>query len=157
MRLRVFMTVLTGLSVLFVTSCGSSRSVQRTESTELRATESRTDTVKEELMVAVHDTIREITTITVQQNEAGDTLKLVQITDRTRASDRAAVKEKNEKIKVVRDTVFIEKRDSVSTTTNLSNPTNKASPVVSGLKWVFWIIIAVIVLTIILKFKSLRV
>lgn len=108
-------------------------------------------------MVAVHDTIREITTITVQQNEAGDTLKLVQITDRTRASDRAAVKEKNEKIKVVRDTVFIEKRDSVSTTTNLSNPTNKASPVVSGLKWVFWIIIAVIVLTIILKFKSLRV
>lgn len=108
-------------------------------------------------MVAVHDTIREITTITVQQNEAGDTLKLVQITYRTRASDRAAVKEKCEKIKVVRDTVFIEKRDSVSTTTNLSNPTNKASPVVSGLKWVFWIIIAVIVLTIILKFKSLRV
>lgn len=79
---------------LCVISCGSSRSVQRSESTELRATESRTDTVKEELMVAVHDTIREITTITVQQNEAGDTLKLVQITDRTRSSDRASVKEK---------------------------------------------------------------
>jgi len=107
-------------------------------------------------MVAVHDTIREITTITVQQNEAGDTLKVVQITDRTRASDRAAVKEKDEKIKVVRDTVFIEKRDSVSTTTNLSNPTNKASPVVSGLKWVFWIIIALTVLVVILKFKLFK-
>jgi len=107
-------------------------------------------------MVAVHDTIREITTITVQQNETGDTLKVVQITDRTRASDRAAVKEKSEKLKVVRDTLFIEKRDSVSTTTNLSNPTNKASPVVSGLKWVFWIIIALTVLVVILKFKLFK-
>lgn len=107
-------------------------------------------------MVAVHDTILEITTITVQQNEAGDTMKLVQITDRTRASDRAQVKEKEERVVVKTDTVFIEKRDSVSTTTNLSNPTNKASPVVSGLKWVFWIIIALTVLVVILKFKLFK-
>ena len=30
------------------------------------------DTVREQVMVAVHDTIREVTTITVQTNNAGD-------------------------------------------------------------------------------------
>ena len=30
------------------------------------------DTVREQVMVAVHDTIRELTTITVQTNDAGD-------------------------------------------------------------------------------------
>ena len=30
------------------------------------------DTVREQVMVAVHDTIREVTTITVQLGQAGD-------------------------------------------------------------------------------------
>ena len=63
-------------------------------------------------MVAVHDTIREVTTITVQTNDAGDTLKVVQITDRDRARNREAVRDKEERLVVRTDTVYIEKRDS---------------------------------------------
>ena len=63
-------------------------------------------------MVAVHDTIREVTTITVQTNEAGDTVKVVQITDRDRARNREAVRDKEERLVVRTDTVYIEKRDS---------------------------------------------
>ena len=65
-------------------------------------------------MVAVHDTIREVTTITVQTNDAGDTLKVVQITDRDRARNREAVRDKEERLVVRTDTVYIEKRDSTS-------------------------------------------
>ena len=113
--------------------------------------------MKDSVVIEQRDTLREVTTVTIDRNEAGDTLRLSVVTERDRIRDRAQERNKEVEVQVVRDTVFIEKRDSVSTTTNLSNPTNKASPVVSGLKWVFWIIIAVIVLTIILKFKSLRV
>lgn len=107
-------------------------------------------------MVAVHDTIMETVTIVIRENEAGDTLRLSKVTERDRIRDRAQERSKEVEMRVVRDTVFIEKRDSVSTTTNLSNPTNKASPVVSGLKWVFWIIIALTVLVVILKFKLFK-
>ena len=54
------------------TSCGSSR--KATSSLQLTAYglhETR-DTVREQVMVAVHDTIREVTTITVQLGDAGD-------------------------------------------------------------------------------------
>ena len=77
--------VLIGLSALCWTSCGSSRKatsslqltascapqVLRRASSESGLQETR-DTVREQVMVAVHDTIREVTTITVQTNEAGD-------------------------------------------------------------------------------------
>ena len=148
------MTVLTGLSVLFVTSCGSSRSVQRTESTELRATESRTDTVKEQMVVAIHDTIREVTTITVDRNEAGDTLKVAQVTERDNIRNRSAVKDKHERIVVKTDTVFVAVRDSSNVqTTNCTNNTNetKGSGLRATLKWIFWIIIALTVLVITIK------
>lgn len=51
-------------------------------------------------MVGVHDTIREVTTITVQTNETGDTVKVVQITDRDRARAREAVRDKEERLVV---------------------------------------------------------
>ena len=106
-------------------------------------------------MVAVHDTICEITTITVQQNEVGDTLKLVQITDRTRASDRAVMKEKEERVVVKTDTVFIEKRDSVDVRNH--SPTSGAGSsggFVVSLRWVFWIIVAATVLVATLKITT---
>ena len=89
-------------------------------------------------MVAVHDTIREITTITVQTNETGDTVKVVQITDRDRARAREAVRDKEERLVVRTDTVYVEKRDSVfvQTDTNLSNPTNKKPGFLTYLKWI---------------------
>ena len=109
-------------------------------------------------MVAVHDTIREITTITFQTNETGDTVKVVQITDRDRARNREAVRDKEERLVVRTDTVYIEKRDSVFVQTNagLTNPTNKKNTFVSSLKWICWIIIGLIGLIVTAKVCSLR-
>ena len=108
------------------------------------------DTVREKVVVEVYDTLREVTTITVQQNEAGDTVKLVQVTDRTRASAQAAVKDKEVKVIVQTDTVVVEKRDRVSTT-NGTNLTNGPLGFVQALRWIFWIIVAVIALMIVIK------
>ena len=134
--------------------CVQSCSVQRTLTSDVRSQmyEVTRDTVREEVALVVHDTLREVTTITIRQNEAGDTLKVTQITDRDRFRDRSQLRDKSEKLIVKTDTVYIEKRDSVQvTTTNLSNPTNKSSNFVRALKWVFAVICAVGVLVIVVK------
>ena len=104
--------------------------------------------------------MREVTTITIDRNDRGDTLKLVQITDLTRARSRDNVVAQRVKTEIVRDTVYIEKRDSVfvkntggfdGLTTGLANPTNKKNTFVSSLKWIFWILIGLIGLTITVK------
>ena len=63
--------------------------------------------------VEVLDTLKEVTTITIDRNDKGDTLKVVQITDRTRARNRDNVVA--QKVKVIEriDTVYIQK-DSVN-------------------------------------------
>ena len=125
-------------------------------------------------MVAVHDTIREVTTITVQTNDAGDTLKVVQITDRDRARNREAVRDKEERLVVRTDTVYIEKRDSSLRLSSLgascapqvlrrasseSGLQEDGTPTISGklsavskiLKWIFALVCAVVVLIITVK------
>ena len=114
-------------------------------------------------MVAVHDTIREVTTITVQTNDAGDTVKVVQITDRDRARNREAVRDKEQRLVVKTDTVYIEKRDS-SLRVTAYGLQEDGTPTVSGklsavskiLKWIFWIIIGLIGLIVTAKVCSLR-
>ena len=101
-------------------------------------------------MVAVHDTLREVTTITLQQNDQGDTLKLVQVTDRTRASRSEGYRDREEKMVVKTDTVYIEKRDSVV----VSNVSDKQTGLVPTLKWIFGILCALIVLIITIKVCS---
>ena len=59
------------------------------------------------------DTLKEVTTITIDRNDKGDTLKVVQITDRTRARNRDNVVAQKVKIVERIDTVYIQK-DSVS-------------------------------------------
>ena len=58
-------------------------------------------------MVAVHDTVREVTTITIDRNESGDTLRLTQETDRYRGREAQRLKDRSENVVVVRDTVYI--------------------------------------------------
>ena len=121
-------------------------------------TETTRDTVREQVMVAVHDTIREVTTITVATNESGDTLKVVQVTDREKSSQRDRVREKEEKLTVVRDTVYVAVRDSVYVETLGAaggDGTGKKSNFVLALKWIFWIILGLTALTIVIKFKKL--
>jgi hypothetical protein len=104
-------------------------------------------------VVEVYDTLREVTTITIRENEKGDTLKLVQITDRTRATDRAAARDKEEKLVIRTDTVYIERRDSVlvSSFKIQDSGSKRASPFVSSLKWIFWILVVATVLIIVIK------
>ena len=71
------------------------------------------DTVREEVLVAVHDTIREVTTITVQLGQAGDTVRVAQVTDRDCIRSKADIRSKKEVVRVERDTVYVERRDSV--------------------------------------------
>lgn len=104
--------------------------------------------------MVVHDTIREVTTITIRQNEAGDTLKVVQVTDRDRIRSKADVRSKKEVVRVERDTVYVEKRDSV-VVRDAANISHHTSAISHLLKWIFWILVAGIVLVVVLRFGRL--
>ena len=149
------MIVLIGMSALLGTSCGSSRKVSESSRVEefkgLSVQELR-DSVRTE-RIEVLDTLKEVTTITIRTNEVGDTMKVVQVTERDRIKNRDRVLDNHEKVVIRTDTVFIEKRDSVFVQTNTdgTNRTEKGSTIVTSLKWVFWIIVAVIALIIVSK------
>ena len=123
-------------------------------------------------LASVHDTLREVTTIIIRQNEAGDTVKQSVVTDRYRGRNAEAAKvdfplravELNlhdERLTVQRDTVYIEKRDSSLRVSSLGayglredgTPTisSKLSAVSKIMKWIFWILIGLIGLIITMK------
>ena len=156
MRYNAWATVLIGLSALCLTACSVSRKALRSEVSSQTSSVTR-DTVREEVVVAVHDTLREVTTIIIQQNEAGDTVKQSVVTDRYRGRNAEAAKvdfplravELNlhdERLTVQRDTVYIEKRDSSLRVSSLGayglredgTPTvsGKLSAVSKVLKWI---------------------
>lgn len=138
------------LTALIVSACCSSRQV--TSEVRSRTGEARDSVRVEQVMVAVHDTIKETTTITVRENEAGDTLRVSRVTERDRVRDRAHVKSMEVDVRAVRDTVYLERRDSSFVkNANLKNQTDKMSAVVDSLKWVFWILICVIVFVFVFK------
>lgn len=103
--------------------------------------------------VEVHDTLREVTTITVDRNDKGDTLRQSIVTDRERVRNADDVRSKTANVRVVRDTVYIEKRDSVSSFRFQDYPSTSSgtSRFVSSLKWIFAIVCAIIVLIITVK------
>ena len=135
-----------------MSACGSSRQAAVSRSAELRINESMEERSRESVVVAVHDTVMETKTITITKNVDGDTLRLTQITDRTRASAMSDVRSKKEDVRVRVDTVYVEKRDSVLSFKFLDSGSSRASPFVSSLKWVFWIILGLIVLIVVIKF-----
>lgn len=98
---------------------------------------------RDSVRLELRDTLKEVTTVTVQLNETGDTVKVSTVTDRTRASVRDRVKGVEVKTVVKTDTVYIERRDSVLVERGqVTGDSSRASPVVSAFKWVFWIIVA---------------
>ena len=117
-------------------------------SEELRTTESRNVEARDSVVVAVHDTIMEVTTITIRTNEVGDTLRVAQVTDRTRARSRDAIAKQKTKVEVVRDTVYVERRDSIEIR---SRP--EGNRWVQSLRWVFWIVLGLIGLALVIKIR----
>ena len=104
--------------------------------------------------------MREVTTITIDRNETGDTLRLTQVTERDRWRSRNQISTQQTKLEVVHDTVVIVKRDSSYVeNTNLTNGTNNQSggtALRGTLKWIFWIIIGLIGLAITVKVCLLK-
>ena len=102
--------------------------------------------------VEVHDTITITRTITVQTNDKGDTLRVNTETDRERIRSKADVRRQKVKTEIVRDTVYIEQRDSVLVQEfqGSSVQGSRASPL-SYLKWAFWILIGLTALIITAK------
>ena len=125
----------------------------RSQETSVRSRET-SDSVSRQTRVVERDTLREVTTITVQTNERGDTVKVVQVTDLTRARNRDTTTDRQEKTVTRTDTVFIERRDStaVSTTTVTNQKEGFLTRLRSTLKWALALVVALIVLVIAAKF-----
>lgn len=135
-----------------MTACSSSRALTR-EKTELRATEQRKAEKNDSVVVAIRDTVREVTTITIRTNDVGDTVKTSIVRDLTRARDRDVVATSRMKTEVRVDTVYIEKRDSIEIRSRPDGQSRFAG-LSTTLKWVFWIIIGLIVLVIVVRIRG---
>ena len=101
-------------------------------------------------MVAVHDTLTITKTITIRENEQGDTVFRSEVTDRDRIRSKADVRSKKEVVRVERDTVYVERRDSsmVHGSRFMVHDENRPSAFILTLKWIFWILCAIVVLII---------
>ena len=111
-------------------------------------------------MVVVLDTVKETTTVTVQQNDVGDTLRMITITDRTRASTRDRYHDVQEKVLIRTDTIYVE-RESEKQVTVAVGPNTEIAPdgtvtkkinrLAQTLKWVFLTLIALSVFIIVFR------
>ena len=131
----------------------------RSQETEVRSRET-SDSVNRQTVVVERDTLREVTTITVQTNERGDTVKVVQVTDLTRTRNRDTTTDRQEKTVTRTDTVFIERRDSTAvSTTSVTKMVNQRegfwTKLRSTLKWALALVVALIVLVIAARHSSL--
>lgn len=141
--------------VLLGTGCSVQREAVRADS-RLMVHGSETVEVRDSVVVATRDTLKEVTTVTVQLDAVGDTVKVSTVTDRTRASVRNRVKEVEVRTEVSVDTVYVERKDSICVSApSATKVTGKSPPAwVQGLKWLFWIVVAITVLVVIIKVSS---
>ena len=159
MRFSASATVLIALTALCLNSCSVSRKASSSEqSSQLRVESEELRVDRDSVAVEVHDTVTVTTTITVDRNDKGDTLRVATVTERDKVRDRTQLKVKSEKLKVVRDTVYVEHRDSVFVSnTKLSNDTDrKSGGFLTTLKWIFAIVCAMIGLIITIKIALRR-
>lgn len=96
-----------------MTGCGTVRRTVTSEATDVRIQESTEVTARDSVVVELRDTLVETTTITIDRNEVGDTLKVVQVTDRDRVRDHTGFKVHDSRVTVKRDTVYVAVLDSM--------------------------------------------
>ena len=141
------------LVALIASACSSSR---ETAVSSTRVQDSRTQELRDSSSVErieEQDTLKEVTTVTVQLNEVGDTVKVSTVTDRTRARSRDAIATQKTKTEVVRDTVYVERKDSVEIRSRPSAGGGQSGRTAlnTTLRLVLWIIIALMGLVIVIK------
>lgn len=121
--------------------------------------EVRGDTLREQMVVVIRDTMKEITTIVIRESETGDTLGMTTVTDRTRASARDRYRDVKEKVIDHTDTVYVERQADRQTVVagpdveidkegNVSRHVNR---IAETLKWVFFVIAVMAVLLVVIK------
>lgn len=120
---------------------------------------------RDSVVVEVRDTLREVTTVTVvlrqaqEPDQPDDTVRITQITDRTRASSCDRLRDVQERVVVRTDTVYVEKSASESMVVaglgvdidKEGNLTRRSDTVVRGLRWLFLILVAAIVLVLVIR------
>lgn len=146
------------LVALIASACSTSRIVSsraevrglkaevRSQKSEVRGLRAEVRSQRDE----VHDTLTITKTITIRENERGDTVRMSVVTDRERSKAevrglRAEVRSKRAEVRSQKDEVRSQK-DEVRGL-GVEGAATRTSLVVSALKWVFWIIIAIITLT----------
>ncbi len=145
-------TLAIALVALTASACSVSRSASGKAEVRGLTAEVRDSSRVEQVMVAVHDTLTITKTITIRENEQGDTVRMSVVTGRDRSRSMYDVRSKKEEVRVVRDTVYVERRDSVLVKSEeLRVKSDRTSAFVSALKWVFGIIVAVGGLIVLIK------
>ena len=148
-------TLAIALVALTASACSVSRSASVKSEVRGLTAEVRDSLRVEQVMVAVHDTLTITKTITIRENEQGDTVRMSVVTDRDCSRSMYDVRSKKEEVRVVRDTVYIEKRDSLLVKSEelrvKSSLSHHTSAISHLLKWVFWIIVAVGGLIVLIK------
>ena len=101
------------------------------------------------------DTVREVTVVTVRVNEAGDTLRRDVVTDREKVRDANRFRGQDSRVMVKTDTVYVERRDSVSKVTQIPQIPQKVkgggNALHTTLRWIFYIILALMGLVVTVK------
>ena len=142
-----------GLIALTGSACSSSRQVAREHNSELRVKNEELRVDRDSVFVEMRDTVKEVTTVTVQRGAAGDTVKVSSVTDRERMRSRDAIARQRTKVEVKRDTVFIEKRDSIEIRIRPGGQSGGAG-LHRTIKWIFWIIIGLTGLVIVVRIRG---
>ena len=122
-------------------------------SEQARAIDSREKDCLEVTAYSLLDSLIELTTITIDRNEQGDTLKQSVVTDRLRTRTKEKAKEVEVRTVEKHDTVYIATRDSVfvSNTDRANGTDSKPIRLQKTLRLVLWIIIALAGLVVINK------
>ena len=144
---------LTAITALLLVSCSVSRKAT-SSSEQLKVLSQESEQVRAESSELARDTLIEVTTVTVQLNEIGDTVKTSTVTDRTRARAFDRRKDVEVRTEIVRDTVYVERKDSVEVqkfqgTNGSLNPHPSA---LNYLKWIFALVCAIVVLVVVIRF-----
>ena len=130
------------LLALCVTACSTSRKATEVSRSVLTTDYTNLTDKHDSVTVIIRDTLREVTTITIRENEQGDTLRVSTVTDRERLTTRDLARAKEVKIVERIDTVYIQK-DSVSVEDKkigLSASTDGGSKRSGFLTYVKWIL-----------------
>lgn len=149
-----------------MTSCWSSRKAVSLTQTSQRH-EVR-DTVRDSIRLTAYrlmDTVREVTTITIQLNEQGDTTFSSLVTDRTTVRDRrmSVVGRKREDVYVRTDTVYVEK--GADKTVAVAGPgtgidgqgnIRHHTSAISLLRWATLLMVAIAALLIIIRLRIFK-